>query len=322
MDCFHHGTGAAWHVVACVARAAGVVFAIVAASIGFTAFAQKASPDRATTQANGKKEAKPDRAPARVQPESVIAEALRAADQIAIPWMKAYALADIAAIQAKLRQAEPARATFRRAAEIIEGNRDNESLYRTQLAWLAKAQAVGGDRAGARETIARIIALAQRADNARDRRPALDVAARWQIDGGNPEGALSLVEARKDAPASWRAYMLSGIGGTQSAAGDLVSARATMTRALPMPTAPRGNRAPTITMRCVSSTPCDSRRCGVWRHLPGLRQERGTPAGLEPLSPRHGLSPIACAWSGGRLRWPRSRWPIVSPVMQRPLGRH
>ncbi len=125
-------------------RAASVVLAVVA-SIGFTAFAQRTSADRTKTQAGGKKEAVRDRAPARVQPESVIEQALSAADEIPVPWAKAYALADIAAIQAKLGQAEPARATFRRAAEIIEGNHGNESLHTTQLAWLAKAQAAGGD---------------------------------------------------------------------------------------------------------------------------------------------------------------------------------
>jgi Sigma-70 region 2 len=215
-----------------LARAAAVVLMLTAASIGVTAFAQKTSADRSKPQAAGKKGTKRDALPPRVPPELVVERALAAADQITVPWMKAYALADIAAIQAKLGQAEPAQATFREAAEIINGNRDNASLHTTQLAWLAKAQAKAADRAGARAKIARIIELAGQPENARDRGMVLDAAARWQIDGGNAEGALALVEARKDAPLSWRAYILSGIGAVQAGAGDLAGARATMARAL------------------------------------------------------------------------------------------
>ncbi len=216
-----------------LARVAGVVLLLGAASIGFAAFAQKTSADRPRAQAAGKKEAPRDPAPARVRPESVIDDALRAADQIPIPWAKAHALADIATVQAKLGQAEPSRATFRRAAEMIEGNRDNKaSLHTAQLAWLAKAQATAGDRAGARATIGKIIDLAQKLDDERDRSRALDNAARWQAQGGNPEGAIALLDAIKEAPASMRAYTLSEIGGAQSAAGDLPGARATMARAL------------------------------------------------------------------------------------------
>ncbi len=215
-----------------LARAAGVVLTVVVASIGLTAFAQRTSADRATTQAAGRNEASREPAPARVEPESVIKQALRAADEIPVPWTKAYALADIGAIQAKFGQAEPARATFRRAAEIIEGNRGNQSLHTTQLAWLAKAQAAGGDRAGARATIVKIIESAGLIGDAANRDRAIDNAARWQAQAGNPEGALALHEAIKDAPAWMRAFTLSEIGGAQAGAGDLAGARATMARAL------------------------------------------------------------------------------------------
>jgi len=217
-----------------LARLTTATFAVAAASIGIVAFAQRTLADPPRARALGKaivgKAARGDD-PARVQPELVIEKALQAADLITIPWMKAYALADIASAQARLGHAEPARATFRRSAEIIEANRDDASLHVTKLAWFAKAQAIAGDRAGARATIAKIIDSAALIGDLTKRRRGLDTAVRWQTEGGNAEGALELLGAIKDAPASTLGYSLSTIAGAQAKAGDLKGARATMARA-------------------------------------------------------------------------------------------
>ena len=87
-------------------------------------------------------------------------------------WMKAQVFADIAAAQARLGQAEPARATFRRAAEIIEGLGDNASSRAAHLSFLAKALATAGDRDGARETISQFLEWVPRIDKERERRIA------------------------------------------------------------------------------------------------------------------------------------------------------
>jgi RNA polymerase sigma factor (sigma-70 family) len=209
-------------------------FAIAVASIGIVAFAQRTLADPPGARAVGKvivgKAARGDE-PARVQPEPILEKALQAADRITIPLMKAYALADIASAQARLGQAEPARATFRRSAEIIDANRDDPSLQVTKLAWFAKAQAIAGDRAGTRATIAKIIDSAALIDDLTNRRNGLDTAARWQADGGNAEGALELLGAIKDAPVGVLAYSLSVIAGAQAKAGDVKGARSTMARA-------------------------------------------------------------------------------------------
>ena len=217
-----------------MARLTTVGLAVAAAWIGVAAFAQRTSANPAKTKAVayfvGGKAARGDD-PARVQPEPVMEKALQAADQITIPWMKAYALADIASAQARLGQAEPARATFRRSAEIIEADRDDASLHLTKLAWFAKAQAIAGDRVGTRATITKIIDSAALIDDLAKRRRGLDTAVRWQTEGGNADGALELLGAIEDAPASTLGYSLSTIAGAQAKTGDLKGARATMARA-------------------------------------------------------------------------------------------
>ena len=137
-----------------IARLTMAVLAVAAAWIGVAAVAQRTLADPPRARAVGKaivgKAAHGDD-PMRVQPEPVIEKAIQAADQITIPWMKAYALADIASAQARLGQAEAARMTFRRSAEIIDANRrDDAALRVTRLARFAKAQAIAGDRAGTR----------------------------------------------------------------------------------------------------------------------------------------------------------------------------
>jgi RNA polymerase sigma factor (sigma-70 family) len=217
-----------------LARFAAVALVLAATMIGIAAFAQRVSREppqaKAPGAAAGKKAAHDDGVtPVRAEP--VIEKALQATEQIKIPWMRAYAFADIAAAQARLGQAEQSRATFRRAAEIIEGQPDKVSLQLTKLAWLAKAQAIAGDRAGTRVTIAKIIEVAARFDDPTERRQGLDTAVRWQAEGGNAEGALELQRAIKDEPASTLAYNLSVIAAPQARAGDLKGARVTMARA-------------------------------------------------------------------------------------------
>ncbi len=300
------------------ARVAGVVLTLAAASIGFAAFAQKTSADRPKAQAAGKKETARDPAPARVRPESVIDDALRAADQIPIPWAKAYALADIATVQAKLGQAEPSRATIRRAAEIIEENRDDKpSLHTAQLAWLAKAQATAGDRAGARVTIGKIIESAQKLDDVRERGRALDNAARWQAQGGNPEGAIALLDAIKEGPASMRAYTMSELGGAQATGGDLPGARATMARALAE--ADRAENEPGANDHDAQRSLDAMRLAQVRGMAPFARrkQRRVMLRALAPRLPGRGRSPIECVLTGVRLRWPRLRWRTGWPGMRR-----
>ncbi len=217
-----------------MARLTTAVLAVAAASIGIVALTARTSAEPPKVKGQGKiavgKAARGDD-PTRVQPEPILEKALQAADRITIPLMKAYALADIASAQARLGQAEPARATFRRSAEIIDANRDDPSLQVTKLAWFAKAQAIAGDRDGARATIAKIIDSASRIDDPTNRRQCLDNAARWQAEGGNAEGALVILAAIKDAPAGMLAYSLSVIAGAQAKAGDLKGARLTMARA-------------------------------------------------------------------------------------------
>ncbi len=217
-----------------LARFAGLMLILVATSAGIAAFAQRTSPDppktKASKVASAKRPARDD-GPGRVRPEPVLEKALLAAEKIPIPWMKAYALADIATAQARLGQAEPSRLTFRRSAEIIEGDRDDASRQITRLAWLAKAQAKAGDRAGTRATIARIHQLGALVDDVASRRSAFYAAARWQADAGNAEGTIDFLQAMKDANASTKAYVLAVAAGEQAKAGDIPGARVTMARA-------------------------------------------------------------------------------------------
>jgi len=211
----------------------GIVLILAAASFGIAAFVQETSvdPQQAKTQearaGNGETVGKDK---TQVRPEPVLEKALRSAGQITVPWMKAQAFADIAAAQARVGQAEPARATFGRAAEIIEGLGNDASVKAACLSWLAEAKAKAGDRDGARATIAQIVELAPKLDNDGKRR-TLQGAATRQAKAGDPESALNLVRAMNDAPAWIHAFVLAEIAGAQARAGDLRGAHATMAQA-------------------------------------------------------------------------------------------
>ena len=162
-------------------------------------------------------EARQDQAPGKkvmpVRPELVLEHALRAADQITVPWMKAQALADIAAAQARLGQAEPARATFQRVAEIIDEGGDDAFFRVANLSWLAKAQATTSDRARVRATIAQIIEWAPKIGDDGKRQTLLQIAAARQAKAGDAEGALNLLLALNGGTKSLRASVLAEIGG-------------------------------------------------------------------------------------------------------------
>jgi RNA polymerase sigma factor (sigma-70 family) len=164
-------------------------------------------------------------------PEPVIELALRAADQITVPWMKAQALADIAAAQARTGHVEQSRMTFQRAAEMIEALQGNALIMCASLSWLAKAEATGGDRDGARRTVAKLCESGPKSMDASRWRIGGQIAAERQADAGDFEGAFKLLDALKDAPAGTRAFVLAEIAGHQAKAGDLRGARATMARA-------------------------------------------------------------------------------------------
>ena len=142
-----------------------------------------------------------------IRPELVLENALGAAEQITISWMKAQAMADIATAQARLGQAEPVRVTFRRAAEIIEGLGDDAYGRAANLSWLASAEATAGDRDRARVTIAQILEWTPKILNAGKRQTLLQIAAMRQAKAGDTEGAMNLFWhlPLKDAPASVRA---------------------------------------------------------------------------------------------------------------------
>jgi RNA polymerase sigma factor (sigma-70 family) len=216
------------------ARFAGVLLALAAASIGIAAFAQRSSPEqpkvKGTQVASGEGEARND-GPARLRPESVLEKALVAADQITVPWAKAYAFADIAVAQARIGQAAQAKVTFRRSAEIIEKDPGDASFGVTKLARLAKARAMAGDRAATRTAISEVLKSVARIDDADEQRNGLECAARWQAEAGNAEGVLELLGAMKNVSASKRAYILAETAGAQAKAGDLPGARVTMARA-------------------------------------------------------------------------------------------
>ena len=180
------------------ARFAGMVLTLTVASLGIAAFAQRMSPEQPkvkNAQVASGKDAAHDDGPVRVRPESVLEKAVLAADRIAIPLAKAYALADIAAAQARVGQADQAKTTLRRSAEIIEGDRGDNILQVTKLAWLAKAQAIVGDRAGARATISEILKAAALIDHSDGRPSVFMAAALWQAEAGNAAGAIELVGA-------------------------------------------------------------------------------------------------------------------------------
>jgi tetratricopeptide (TPR) repeat protein len=208
----------------------GVALVIAAASIGISSFAQGTSADPPAAKARGAKAVHGnDETP--VRPEPVLEEALRAADQITSPWMKAQALADIGAAQARLGQAETARATFRWTAQIIEGLGGDASSRAANLSWLARAQATAGDLVGARATIPRVLEWAAKIDGDGKRQTFLLIAATREAKAGDPEGALRVVDALNGAPTSVRAFVLAEIAGEQAKAGDLRGAHATMARA-------------------------------------------------------------------------------------------
>jgi tetratricopeptide (TPR) repeat protein len=212
----------------------GGVVVLAAASIGILSSARGTSADPPVTKAQRARATNGEalgRDKTQVRPEPVLEEALRMADQITVPWMKAQALADIAAAQARLGQAESARATFRRAAEIIEGLGDDAFSRTANLSWLAKAQATAGDRDGARATIAQVLEWAPKIDNVDKRQTLLQIAATREAKAGDPQGALHLVRALSDAPLFVRAFVLAEIAGEQAKAEDLRGARATMARA-------------------------------------------------------------------------------------------
>ncbi len=136
-----------------------------------------------------------------VPPEPVLENAIRAADQITVPWMKAQALADLAAAQARLGQVEPARATFRRVGQIIEGLGD-DGFPAATLSWLAQAQATAGDRASTQAIVAQFLDCAAKIANDDSRQRLLLIAAMRQGKAGDPQGAMKVVEALNGAPAS------------------------------------------------------------------------------------------------------------------------
>jgi RNA polymerase sigma factor (sigma-70 family) len=212
----------------------GLLLSVAAAAIGVTALAQGPQANPGKTPAEGVRAGRPPAKNSQSQPveaEPVLEMALRAADQVAVPWMKAQAIADIAAAQRRSGHVEQSRATFRRAAEMIEALGDNTFLDSSNLSWLAAAQAAGGDRDGARVTVAKLCELAPTIGNAGKRQTVLQIAATRQAEAGDGEGALKLVDVLKDAPPGTRGYALAEIAGYQAKAGDLRGARATMARA-------------------------------------------------------------------------------------------
>jgi hypothetical protein len=215
-----------------IALSVGVTFLLAVATIGISPLARgtSAEPPATTTEAAGKKTA-PGDDEATVRPEPILEQAVRAADQIATPWMKAQALADIAAAQARSGSAEPARATFRRAALIIEGLGNDSYSRAASLSSLAAARATAGDPDGARATIAQFLEWASKVDNDRRRILLLQIAAMREAKAGDPRGALAIADAMNDAPAAVRAFVLAEIAGEQASQGDLRDARANMVRA-------------------------------------------------------------------------------------------
>ncbi len=218
-------------------RYAGLVLAL-AAPIGIAAMAQRSPADPTRRNPRETRAAPRIEAPNPVRPELVLEEALQAAERIERPWMKAKALADIAADQARVGQIERSRATFARVAEIIEKMGDDPTLIRNVayqraavLSWQARAQAVAGDRAQAAATIVRMLEWVRKIDNPGLGQSLLLHAATEQAQAGYPQGALDLVRAMDDRRPDMRAYALTEIAREQARAGDLPGARATMARA-------------------------------------------------------------------------------------------
>jgi tetratricopeptide (TPR) repeat protein len=215
-------------------RSLGVIPVLAAVSIGMSSFPQGTSADLPLAKAQEVTAANREALltdQTQVRPEPLLDEALRMADRITVPWMKAQALADIGAAQARLGQAEPGRATFRRAADIIERFGDDAYSRAANLTWFARAQATAGDRDGARATISQILEWAPKIDDVRKGQALLQIAATRQAKAGDPQGALHLVRALNDTPMFVRAFVLAEIAGEQSRAGDLGGSRATMARA-------------------------------------------------------------------------------------------
>jgi RNA polymerase sigma factor (sigma-70 family) len=214
-------------------RWAGLVLAL-AASMAVVSVAQRApaDPARAKAQRSSPGTATPPAEdPKRVRPEAVLEEALKAADQVPVAWMKAQALADLAATQARLGQADPSKATFQRATEIIGGINDDAIHRAANLSKLAQAAATAGDRERTRATIARMLESATKIDRGDGRRSLLLNAVMGLAKAGDAGSALAVYGGLQDAPASTRAFALAEIAGGQSRVGDLAGARATMARA-------------------------------------------------------------------------------------------
>ena len=210
-------------------RWTGLALAL-AASIGIAAMAQRTGvgPPRAKLQGAARaKAARHAEDPARVRPEPLLEKALQAAEQIERPWMKAKALADIAADQARIGQVERSREMFRRVSEMIEAMGDDPSLIRdfafqraANLSWLASAQAAAGDGERARATIARMLEWAPKIVEPGNRHTLFGQAARRDRRRPvTPEGALQLFRALDDAPAEERAYALAETSGAGHGGG-------------------------------------------------------------------------------------------------------
>jgi RNA polymerase sigma factor (sigma-70 family) len=178
-------------------RSASLVFA-VAASMAMASLVQRTPADPRPAKVPGARlaqPARPDGDPKRVQPEVVLQKALEAADQMPVGWMKAHALADIAADQARVGQADRSRETFKRASEIIERLHESTTAIRdfafhraSNLAWLAKAQGSAGDRDGSRATIARALEWGSKIDKA-GHRQTLFARGRAAGSGRRPGGS-------------------------------------------------------------------------------------------------------------------------------------
>lgn len=243
-----------------------IFLSFAVASIGISAFIRGPQADSPAKAQDAPRAQAEDQSA--VRPEPVLEDALRAADQISVPWMKAHALADIAVAQARLGQKESSRTTFRRAAQIIKESEDKPELMSANLSWLAKAQALAGDLGEARATVAELLQWAPKIED-EDRRGAyLEIAATRQAKAGDVQSALTLFCALGDAPSSVRAYVLSEIAGEQAKARDVGGARATMTI------------AETEARRAEQETPPEGVSLSDWLEAVRLAQVRG----LAPLA--------------------------------------